>query len=315
MTSDSPLWVEKYRPSTIQECILPKNLKTMFQQFVDNRLVPNLLLCGRAGIGKTTVVRAMLEEIGADYIVINGSLEGRTIDTLRTLILNYVSSMSLSSSGRKYIIFDEADFLNPTSTQPALRNLMEEYSDNAGFILTCNYPSRILPELHSRCSPIEFRINKEEKPKIAEQFFKRITDILKAENVEYDGKVLQQIIIKFFPDWRRIINELQKYAALGKIDTGILANFQESTIKNLVGFMKEKNFTDVRKWVTEHSDISSTELFRNLYDQASQLMTPNTVPVLILIIAKYSYQDAFVQDKDINTAACLLEIMLECQFK
>jgi DNA polymerase III delta prime subunit len=307
------LWVEKYRPQTIEDAILPEDLKKTFQQFVDDGSVPNLLLTGRAGIGKTTVARAMLEQLDCDYIVINGSMNGN-IDTLRNEIKAFASSVSLQG-GRKYVILDEADYLNPNSTQPALRNFMEEFSKNCGFILTCNFKNRIIEPLHSRCSVVEFKIEGKDKSKMAMQFLSRVCGILEGEGVEYDKKVLAELIIKFIPDWRRVLNELQRYAATGKIDTGILSNFHDDNVRNLIKLLKEKNFTDMRKWVGSNSDIDSASFFRKLYDVAAEYLTPNTIPVLVLKIADYQYKSAFVADQEINMAACLTELMVECEFK
>ena len=239
MIRDDFLWVEKYRPKSINNAILPTNLKATFQQFVDQQNIPNLILTGRAGVGKTTVARAMLEELQCDYIIINGSMNGN-IDTLRNEIRDFASSVSFSG-GRKYVILDEADYLNPNSTQPALRNFMEEYSKNCGFILTCNFKNRIIEPLHSRCSVIEFKIETEEKPKMASQFFKRVCNILKDEGIEFEPKVIVEVITKFFPDWRRVLNELQRYSATGRIDSGILVNFSEENLKALVELLKTKN--------------------------------------------------------------------------
>jgi len=268
------LWVEKYRPKTVQDCVIPSNLKKAFQQFVDNKEVPNLLLCGTAGTGKTSVARAMLEEIGCDYIIINGSMNGN-IDTLRTDIKNFASTVSFTNS-RKYVILDEADYLNANSTQPALRNFMEEFSKNCGFILTCNFKNRIIEPLHSRCSVVEFKITKEEKPKIAACFFKRVCNVLKSENVEYEEKVVAEVVTKHFPDFRRVLNELQRYSAVGKIDSGILANRFDSNIKSLFTSMKSKNFKEVRSWVNENSDIDASTFFRAIYDNASEAVRPQS---------------------------------------
>ena len=307
------LWVEKYRPKKIADCVLPTSIKSVFQQFVENKEIPNLLLCGTAGTGKTTAAKAMLEEIGCDYIVINGSMNGN-IDTLRTEIKNFASTVSFTNS-RKYVILDEADYLNPNSTQPALRNFMEEYSKNCGFILTCNYRNRIIEPLHSRCSVIEFKITKEDKPKIAACFYKRVCNILKTENVEYDDKVIAEVITKHFPDFRRVLNELQRYSAVGKIDTGILANQFDSNIKTLLTHMKRKSFKDVRSWVSENSDIDASEFFRAIYDNASEMVKPQALPQLIITLAEYQYKNAFVADQEINIMACLIEIMSEAEFK
>lgn len=307
------LWVEKYRPVKIVDTILPRELKATFQQFVDDGNVPNLLLTGRAGVGKTTVARAMLEELDCDYIVINGSLNGN-IDTLRNDIMNFASSVSLSG-GRKYVILDEADYLNANSTQPALRNFMEEYSKNCGFILTCNFKNRIIDPLHSRCSVIEFKIPSAEKPKMAAGFFKRAMDILKQENIEADGKVVAELITKFFPDWRRVLNEMQRYSATGKIDVGILADFSEDNFSSLIEMMKNKNFTGARKWVAENTDIDYNVLFRRFYDQSHAMMTPGSIPQLVTILADYQYKAAFAADQEINIAACVAEIMVTAEWK
>lgn len=313
MIRDDFLWVEAYRPRTIDSTILPADLKATFQQFVDQKNVPNLLLTGRAGVGKTTVARAMLEELQCDYVIINGSMNGN-IDTLRNEIRDFASSVSFSG-GRKYVILDEADYLNPNSTQPALRNFMEEYSKNCGFILTCNFKNRIIEPLHSRCSVIEFKINKEDKPKMASQFFKRVCNILNKENVTYDQKAVIEVITKFFPDWRRVLNELQRYSATGKIDSGILVNFSEENLKGLVELLKAKNFSEVRKWVAENNDIDQTVFFRKLYDTASQYLKTNSIPQLVITLAEYQYKAAFVADHEINILACLTEIMAEGDFK
>ena len=309
---DDFLWVEKYRPRTVSDTILPDNLKKTFQQFVDQNNVPNLILTGGPGVGKTTVAKAMLEELGCDYIVINGSMNGN-IDTLRNDIQQFASSVSLTG-GRKYVILDEADYLNPNSTQPALRNFMEEYSKNCGFILTCNFKNKIIDPLHSRCSVVEFKISKEDRPSMAAQLFKRVIGILKAENVDFDQKAVAEVISKYFPDNRRILNELQRYSATGRIDTGILANLQEVTLKNLVLALKEKNFTEVRNWVADNSDVDSTTIFRQIYNMASDVMKGGSIPQLVLILADYQYKDAFVADHEINMTACLTEIMVNCEF-
>jgi len=308
------LWVEKYRPRTIADTVLPESLKSVFQRFVDEGSVPNMLLTGRAGVGKTTVARALLEQLGADYIVINSSMHGN-IDTLRTDILNFASTVSFSG-GRKYVILDEADYLNPNSTQPALRNFMEQYSKNCGFILTCNFKNKLIEPLWSRCSVVEFSIPKEEKPKLAVQFYRRVVDILSREQVEFEPKAVAGLIEKHFPDWRRCLNELQRYAATGKIDVGMLSNLQDDSIKQLCGYLREKHFTSVRKWVGENSDIDVPVFFRKLYDTAFETMdSPSSVAQLVLILAKYQYQAAFVVDQEINLAACMTEIMIECSFK
>jgi len=310
---DDYLWVEKYRPRTVSDTILPDELKNTFQKFIDQENIPNLLLTGRAGMGKTTVARAMLDQLGCDSMMINGSLYGN-IDTLRTEISTFASAVSLTG-GRKYVILDEADYLNPNSTQPALRNFMEEFSKNCGFILTCNYKNRIIPELHSRCSVVNFQIPRDQKAKLAATFFNRVLSILDKEGIEYDKKAVAQIIEQFFPDFRRVLNELQRYSVTGKIDTGILTNFHDEKLKELVTMMKEKNFTGLRKWVGENNDVDSAVFFRKLYDTAYNFLKGSSVPQLVLIIADYQYKAAFVADQEVNMVAALTEIMVECEFK
>ena len=307
------LWVEKYRPSRIEDCILPAELKATFAEFVNQDYVPNLLLSGGPGVGKTTVAKAMLEECGFDYLIINGSMNGN-IDTLRTEIQNFASTVSLSGS-RKYVILDEADYLNPQSTQPALRNFMEEYSKNCGFILTCNFRNRIIEPLHSRCSVIEFKIPSKEKPNLASGFMSRVQHVLKEEGVTFDQKVIAELIKKHFPDWRRVLNELQRYSATGNIDSGILVNLGDENYKSLVKHLKDRNFKEMRKWVGHNSDIEPSVLYRKLYDTASDFMSDRSVPQLVLHIADYSYKSAFVADHEVNLVACLTEIMTDCEFK
>ncbi len=306
------LWVEKYRPKTIEDTILPEELKATFQQFVDQENIPNLLLSGPAGCGKTTVAKAMLEQLGCDYIVINGSMNGN-IDTLRTDIRNFASSMSLSG-GRKYVILDEADYLNANSTQPALRNFMEEFSKNCGFILTCNFKNRIIEPLHSRCSVIDFKITKKAMPQLAAQMFKRVAYILNEEGIPYDKAAVAEVMTKYLPDWRRVINELQRYSATGRIDSGILTDMSGETLKQLIGFLKEKDFTSTRKWVGENVESDVNSMFRKLYDTASDYLTKNSIPNLVMILAKYQYQAAFAADQEINLMACLTEMMVELEY-
>lgn len=306
------LWTEKYRPQTIADTILPDELKRTFQEFVNQGNIPNLLLSGSAGCGKTTVARAMLEQLGCDYMVINGSMNGN-IDTLRNEIMQFASSISLMG-GRKYVILDEADYLNPNSTQPALRNFMEEFSKNCGFILTCNFKNRIIEPLHSRCTVIDFKIKKTDLPSLAGQMMKRLGYILETEGVEYDKAVLAELIKKHYPDWRRCINELQRYSATGRIDSGLLANITEMTFKSLIGFLKDKDFTSTRKWVAENIDSDTVAIFRMIYDSANQYVTKNSVPNLVMILAKYQYQAAFVADHEINLMACLTEMMIELEY-
>jgi DNA polymerase III delta prime subunit len=307
------LWVEKYRPKCIEDCILPENLKSVFQQFVDQKNIPNLLLTGGAGVGKTTVARAMLEQLDCDYIVINGSLNGN-IDTLRGEIMQFASSVSFKG-GRKYVILDEADYLNAQSTQPSLRNFMEEFSRNCGFILTCNYKNRLIAPLHSRCSVVEFKISKKDKPVLALQFMKRAVNILQQENISFEKEVVAELISRYFPDWRRVLNELQRHSATGNITSSIFGGVSGDTFASLVSALKEKNFAAMRKWAGENTDIDSTTLFRQLYDNVSEIVTENSIPSLILVIAEYQYKAAFVADQEINIVACLANIMTECNFR
>jgi DNA polymerase III delta prime subunit len=307
------LWVEKYRPKTVEDTILPTDLKATFQQFVDQKNVPNLILTGGPGVGKTTIAKAMLEELGCTYIVINGSMNGN-IDTLRNEIKNFASTVSFSG-GRKYVILDEADYLNPQSTQPALRNFMEEFSANCGFILTCNFLNRIIAPLHSRCSVIQFKISNTDKPKLAARFLKRMTGILEKENVEFELAVVAQLIMKHFPDWRRVLNELQRYSATGKIDTGILANISQDNYKALVERMKAKDFSGIRKWVAENLDNEPSALFQKIFETTNEYVEPNSIPKLVLYMADYQYKSAFVVNQEINFVAFLTEVMMDCQFK
>lgn len=307
------LWVEKYRPSKIDECILPKNLKETFKQFVQSGELPNFLFCGTAGVGKTTVAKALCNEIGAEYLLINGSEESG-IDILRTKIKSFASTVSLTDA-KKVVILDEADYLNPNSTQPALRGFIEEFSNNCRFIFTCNFKNRIIEPLHSRCSVIDFKIENAEKAEIAGAFFKRTIGILKAENIEADQKVVAELVTKHFPDWRRVLNELQRYSVSGKIDSGILVNMTEDSFKDLVKNLKEKNFTEVRKWVAKNGDSETINIFRQLYDTASVNMEAASIPQLVLILADYQYKAAFVADHELNLMAALTEVMAQCKMK
>ena len=306
------LWVEKYRPQTVSECILPEELKSTFQQFVDKKHIPNLLLSGGPGIGKTSVAKAILNELGCDYIVINGSMKGN-IDTLRTDIQNFASAMSLTG-GRKYVILDEADYLNPQSTQPALRNFMEEFSANCGFILTCNYRNRIIDPLHSRCAVIEVGIPSKEKPQIAAELFKRVKNILQENDVEYDEKVVAEVIKKHFPDFRRVLNQLQRYSVSGRIDSGLLAAVSDVSIVQLVEYLKDKNFTKMRSWVGENLDNDPQAIFRKLYDSSNKNVKDDFIPKLVMILSDYQYKAAFVADPEVNLVACLTEIMIDVDF-
>jgi DNA polymerase III delta prime subunit len=306
------LWVEKYRPSTIEDCILPDAIKETFQEFVKRKEIPNLLLSGTAGVGKTTVAKALCNEIGCDYIIINGSDESG-IDVLRNKIKNYASSVSLMG-GRKVVIIDEADYLNPNSTQPALRGAIEEFASNCSFIFTCNFKNRIIDPIHSRCSVIDFKINGS-KPKMAAQFFKRVEGILQQENIEYSKDVVAAVITKHFPDNRRILNELQRYSASGSIDKGMLSSVSDIQLADLLRALKDKDFASARKWVTNNLDNDPARIFRKLYDSLYESLKPQSVPQLVLILAKYQYQAAFVADSEINLIACLTEIMVDCEFK
>ena len=310
---DDYLWVEKYRPKTIDDCILPQQIKETFQTFVDQQNVPNLLLTGGPGVGKTSVAKAMLEQLDSDYIVVNGSMSGN-IDTLRNDIKTFASSVSFSG-GRKYVILDEADYLNAQSTQPALRNFMEEFSKNCGFILTCNFVNRIIEPLHSRCSVIHFKIPNKEKPKMAQSFFKRVMKILEDNNIQADQKVVAELLQMHFPDWRRVLNELQRYSVSGSIDRGILVSLSDDNFKALVQYIKDKNFTEMRKWVGLNSDNDSTSIFRLIYDNSSTYLKPNSIPQLVLILADYQHKAAFVADQEINLVACLTEMMAELEWK
>ncbi len=309
--SEHMLWVEKYRPQKIEDCILPDALKKTFQEFVNRKEIPNLLLCGTAGVGKTTVARALCEEVGCDYIIINGSDENG-VDAVRVKIKNYASSMSLSG-GRKVVILDEADYLTPNA-QAILRAGIEEFASNCSFIFTCNFKNRIIDPLHSRCTVIDFKANGS-KAKMASQFFHRVCGILNDEGVTYDKEVVAAVITKHFPDNRRILNELQRYSVSGTIDKGILAAVSDVQLGELFKALKDKDFASCRKWVTNNLDNDQSRIFRGLYDGLYEQLKPVSVPQLVLILARYQYQAAFVADHEINLIACLTEIMVECEFK
>jgi DNA polymerase III delta prime subunit len=309
------IWVEKYRPKTISECILPNNTKKTFQDFLDKGEIPNMLLAGPPGIGKTTVAKALCNELGADVYVINGSDEGRFLDTVRNNAKNFASTVSLTATAKhKVIIIDEADNTS-NDVQLCLRAFIEEFAGNCRFIFTCNYKNKILEPLHSRCSVVEFGIKGKDRQSIAAQFFKRIQEILDAEGVEYDNKVLVELINKHFPDWRRVLNEVQRYSVSGKIDAGILATFSDVAVNELVKNLKDKNFSEVRKWIVSNLDNDTTVLLRRIYDACYETLVPGSIPAAVLVLAKYQYQGAFVADQEINMLACLTELMVECEFK
>ena len=308
-------WVEKYRPQTIEDCILPDHIKKIFLEFLNKGEIPNMLLSGPPGCGKTTVAKALCKQLGVDVYVINGSDEGRFLDTIRNNAKNFASTLSLTSEARhKVLIIDEAD--NTTSdVQLLLRANIEEFSNNCRFILTCNYKNKIIPPLHSRCTVIDFGIKGQQKADIAKCFFKRLNSILEQERIEADKKVLAELIRKHFPDWRRVLNECQRYSVGGKIDSGILAYFSDVKVNDLLKNLKEKNFSEVRKWCVDNLDNDPAVLLRRIYDNLYSSLVPSTIPAAVLILAKYQYQIAFVADQEINMLACLTEIMVECEFK
>ena len=312
---DEFLWVEKYRPKKIEDCILPENIKKTFRDFLNKGEVPNLLLAGPAGCGKTTVAKALCNELGVDVNVINGSDDGLFIDTVRTNAKNFASTVSLTSESKhKVIIIDEADNTTP-DVQLLLRASIEEFSRNCRFIFTCNYKNKIIEPLHSRCAVVEFGIKGKQKQEIAGQFFKRLISILDRERIEADKKVLAELINKHFPDWRRVLNECQRYSVGGKIDSGILAHFSDVKVNDLIKNLKEKDFPQVRKWCVNNLDNDCAVILRRIYDSLSGSLVPSSIPAAVLILAKYQYQIAFVADQEINLLACLTEIMVECEFK
>ena len=309
------IWVEKYRPKTIEECILPENIKKTFKDFLNTGEIPNMLLAGPPGVGKTTVAKALCNELGVDFYVINGSDEGRFLDTVRNNAKNFASTVSLSSEAKhKVIIIDEADNTG-NDVQLLLRAFIEEFAGNCRFIFTCNYKNKILEPLHSRCAVVDFSIRGKEKQQIAAAFFQRLNHVLDKERIEADKKVLAELINKHFPDWRRVLNECQRYSVGGKIDSGILAAFSDVAVDDLIKNLKEKNFPEVRKWVSNNMDNDTSVLFRRIYDSLYKSLVANTIPAAVLVIAKYQYQMAFVADQEINMLACLTEIMVECEFK
>ena len=311
MNPEQFLWVEKYRPHTIEDCILPDSVKTTFQQFIAKKEIPNLLLTGSAGTGKTTLARALCEELGCDYIVINGSDEGRQIDTLRTKIRSFASAVSFEGK-TKVVILDEADYLNRESVQPALRAFIETFSSNCRFIFTCNYINRIITPLHSRTTVVDFKIAPSDRPVLASKFMERMKYILSNEGIEYSEKVLAELLMKYFPDYRRVINELQRYSVAGKIDEGVLSNFQEINAKQLIESLREKDWKKMRQWVANNVDTDPQGIFRQIYD--TLLPEIKSIPQLVLLIADYQYKAAFVADQEINLTACLTEIMANVEF-
>lgn len=314
MNNQEFLWVEKYRPSTIDECILPSSLKATFKDMVAKGEPQNLLLSGTAGTGKTTVAKALCNELGSDYILINCSEDGN-IDTLRTKIRQFASTVSFEGNKKKVVILDEFDYSNAQSIQPALRGAIEEFSNNCRFILTCNYKSRIIEPIHSRCTCIEFAIPQDQKAVIASQIFTRCSHILNSEGIEFNVKAVAELIRKYFPDFRRVLNELQRYSVSGIIDEGILVNIADEEIKGLIEYMKKKDFNSVRKWVAANVHLSETDIFRKIYDNLYTTMDPQSIPQAIIVIGEYQYKSAFVSDQEINMVACLVELMLSCEFK
>ena len=314
MQRDDFLWVEKYRPTKISDCVLPSDLYEPFSDFVDQGKLPNLILAGGPGTGKTTAAKALCEETQTDYLMVNGSDEGRSIDTVRTTLNQFCSSVSMTGNG-KAIIMDEADYMNPDSVQPALRGFIEKFGNNVSFLFTANYPNRIIDPIHSRCAVFDFVIPKNEIKKIAEKYLELCGDILSKENVEYENKVLAELIMKHFPDFRRVLNELQRYSTSGRIDTGILTSLEEVNVGELVSSLRGKKFSDMRKWANSNIDTDTAKIFRKLYDSLSGYLKPQSVPQAVLIIADYQYKSAFVADQEINLVACLTEIMVECEFK
>ena len=311
--SESLLWVEKYRPRTIEDCILPESIKKTLRDVVSQNKIPNLMFTGTSGIGKTTAARAICNETQADYLIINGSDEGRMIDTLRTKLTQFCSTISLSGS-RKVVIIDEADYMNADSVQPAMRNFTERFADNCSFIFTCNYKNRIIEPIHSRCAVIDFSLKNGEKQVIAARFMKRVEGILTDESIDYDKEVIAKLVLKHFPDFRRVLNELQRYSTSGEINSGVLANIKEMNLKELIDSLREKNFSKMRQWVVANVDNDPATVYRKIYDELYNVVDKGSIPQAVLTIAEYQYKSAFVADQEINLVACLVELMAECEF-
>ena len=311
--SESLLWVEKYRPKSIEDCILPETIKTTLRDVVSQNKIPNMMFTGTSGIGKTTAARAICNETQADYLIINGSDEGRMIDTLRTKLTQFCSTISLSGS-RKVVIIDEADYMNADSVQPAMRNFTERFADNCSFIFTCNYKNRIIEPIHSRCAVIDFSLKNGEKQIIAARFMKRVESILAAESIDYDKEVIAKLVLKHFPDFRRVLNELQRYSTSGEINSGVLANIKEMNLKELIDSLREKNFSKMRQWVVANVDNDPATVYRKIYDELYNVVDKGSIPQAVLTIAEYQYKSAFVADQEINLVACLVELMAECEF-
>ena len=311
--SESLLWVEKYRPRTIEDCILPESIKKTLRDVVSQNKIPNMMFTGTSGIGKTTAARAICNETQADYLIINGSDEGRMIDTLRTKLTQFCSTISLSGS-RKVVIIDEADYMNADSVQPAMRNFTERFADNCSFIFTCNYKNRIIEPIHSRCAVIDFSLKNGEKQIIAARFMKRVESILAAESIDYDKEVIAKLVLKHFPDFRRVLNELQRYSTSGEINSGVLANIKEMNLKELIDSLREKNFSKMRQWVVANVDNDPATVYRKIYDELYTVVDKGSIPQAVLTIAEYQYKSAFGADQEINLVAWLVEVMAECEF-
>ena len=311
--TESLLWVEGYRPKTIDECILSETIKGTLSDLVKDEKIPNLMFTGPPGVGKTTAARALCEQTNSDYIIINGSDEGRMIDTLRTKLTQFCSTISFGG-GRKVVIIDEADYMNPDSVQPAMRNFIEKFSENCSFIFTCNYKNRIIEPIHSRCAVVDFTLKKEEKPQIAAKFLNRCEHILTNEKIVFDKDVVVALIQKHFPDFRRVINELQRHSTSGNIDSGILANIGELNLNQLISALREKNFHNMRQWVVSNVDNDPATVYRKIYDKLYEVLEKSSIPQAVLIIADYQYKSAFVADQEVNLVACLIELMAECEF-